>query len=52
MQYRSNAFTFFHLADAFIQSDLQMRSIEAVQLTIGQQYANAMTLLSLSIYYL
>ena len=30
-------FTFIHLADAFIQSDLQ---IEAVKLTIRQQYAS------------
>jgi len=29
-------FTFIHLADAFIQSDLPMRTIEAVQITIGQ----------------
>jgi len=41
------SFTFIHLADAFIQSDLQMRTIEAVKLTIGQQYASAMTLPSL-----
>ena len=40
-------FTFIHLADVFIQSDLQMRTIEAVKLTVGQQYASAMTLLSL-----
>ena len=33
-------FTFIHLADAFIQSDLQMR----VKLTIGQQYVGAVTL--------
>jgi len=30
-------FTFIHLVDAFIQSDLQMRTIEAVKLTVGQQ---------------
>ena len=40
-------FTFIHLADAFIQSDLQMRTIEAVKLTVGQQYASAMTRLRL-----
>ena len=40
-------FTFIHLADAFIQSDLQMRTIEAVKLTVGQQYASDITLLSL-----
>jgi len=28
-------FTFIHLADAFIQSDLQMRTKEAVKLTVG-----------------
>jgi len=37
---------YIHLADAFIQSDLQMRTKEAV-LTVGQQYASAMILLSL-----
>jgi len=41
-------FTFDHLADAFIQSDLQKRrAIEAIKLTIGQQYARAATLPSL-----
>jgi len=35
-------FTFIHLADAFIP----MRTIEAVQLTVGQQYASALGLLS------
>jgi len=37
------AFTFNHLADAFIQSELQMRrAIEAVKLlTIVQQYVKA-----------
>jgi len=34
-----------HLADAFIQSDLQLKTIEADKLTIGQQYASAMTLI-------
>jgi len=29
-------FTFIHLADAFIQSDLQMRTIEAIKITVGQ----------------
>jgi len=37
-------FTFNKLADAFIQSDLQMRTTEAVKLTIGQQHASTMTL--------
>ena len=40
-------FTFINLADAFIQSDLQMTTIEAVKLTIGQQYASAMILAGL-----
>jgi len=35
-------FTFIHVADTFIQSDLQIRTIEAVK--VGQQYASAMTL--------
>ncbi len=39
-------FTFIHLADAFIQSDLQMRTIEAIRLTVGQQYISAMALRS------
>jgi len=30
-------FTFVHLAEAFIQSDLQMRAIEAIKLTVRQQ---------------
>jgi len=39
---------YLHLADAFIQSDLQMRTNNiAVKLTVGQQYASAMTLPSL-----
>jgi len=38
---------FIHLADAFFQSSLQMRTVEEVKLTIGQQYASAMTLPSL-----
>jgi len=29
-------FTFIHVADTFIQSDLQIRTIEAVK--VGQQY--------------
>jgi len=41
-------FTCINLADAFMQNDLQMRTIEAVNITIGQQYASAMTVLSLS----
>jgi len=46
-------FTFIHLADAFLQSDLQMRTIEAVKLTIAQSYASVtMTLPSLITQYL
>jgi len=44
---RENTFTFINLAGAFIQSDWQMRTIEAVKLTVGQQYASAMTQLRL-----
>ncbi len=36
-------FTFSHLADAFIQIDLQMRTKEAIKSTKEQQYASAMT---------
>ncbi len=36
-------FTFSHLAEAFIQSDLQMRAIEAIKTTKEQQHASAMT---------
>ncbi len=36
-------FTFSHLADAFIQSNLQMRTIEAIKINKEQQYASAMT---------
>ncbi len=36
-------FTFSHLADAFIQSDLQMRTLEAIKPTKEQQRASAMT---------
>jgi len=32
-----------HLADAVIQSDLQMRTIEAIKPTKEQQHASAMT---------
>jgi len=32
------SFTFIHLANAFIQSDLQMRTIEADKLTVGQKH--------------
>ncbi len=40
-------FTFNHLADAFIQSDVQMRrTIEAIRQSREQQYASAMTSLS------
>ncbi len=35
--------TFSHLADAFIQSDLQMRTLEAIKTTKEQQHASAMT---------
>ncbi len=39
--------TFNHLADAFIQSDVQMRrTIEAIRQSREQQYASAMTSLS------
>ncbi len=42
-------FTFNHLADAFIQSDVQMRrTIEAIRPSREQQYTSAMTSLSLS----
>ncbi len=34
-------FTFSFLAEAFIQSDLQMRRIEAIKTTKEQQYASA-----------
>ena len=40
-------FTFIHLADAFIQSDLQMITLEAVKLTAGQQNVSAITFHSL-----
>ncbi len=40
-------FTFNHLADAFIQSDIQMRrTIEAIRPSREQQYTSAMTSLS------
>ncbi len=40
-------FTFNHLADAFIQSDVQMRrTIEAIRPSREQQYRSAMTSLS------
>ena len=40
-------FTFNHLADAFIQSDLQMRIVETIGSTRQQQrYTSAMTSLS------
>ncbi len=41
-------FTFNHLADAFIQSDVQMRRIEAIRPSREQQYTSAMTSLSKS----
>ncbi len=34
-------FTFYYLAEAFIQSDLQMRRIEAIKPTKEQWYASA-----------
>ncbi len=40
-------FTFNHLADAFIQSDVQMRrTVEAIRPSREQQYTSAMTSLS------
>ncbi len=36
-------FTFNHLADAFFQSDCQMRIIEAIKPTKEQQYVSAVT---------
>ncbi len=40
-------FTFNHLADAFFQSDVQMRrTIEAIRPSREQQYTSAMTSLS------
>ncbi len=40
-------FTFNHLADAFIQSDVQMRrTIEAIRPSREQQYTSALTSLS------
>ncbi len=40
-------FTFNHLADAFIQSDVQMRrTIEAIRPSREQQYTSVMTSLS------
>ncbi len=43
----SITFTFNHLADAFIQSDVQMRrTIEAIRPSREQQYTSAMTSLS------
>ncbi len=45
--YSTFTFTFNHLADAFIQSDVQMRrTIEAIRQSREQQYASAMTSLS------
>ncbi len=43
-------FTFNHLADAFIQSDVQMRrTIEAIRPSREQQYTSAMTSASVSL---
>ncbi len=40
-------FTFNHLADAFIQSDVQMRrTIEAIRPSREQQYTSVLTSLS------
>ncbi len=45
--YITFTFTFNHLADAFIQSDVQMRrTIEAIRPSREQQYTSAMTSLS------
>ncbi len=35
--------TFSHLADAFIQSDLQMRTMEAIKINKSAWYASAIT---------
>ncbi len=44
---QSFTFTFNHLADAFIQSDVQMRrTIEAIRPSREQQYTSAMKSLS------
>ncbi len=39
-------FTFSHLADTFIQTDLQMRTMEAIQIKKEQWYVSAITSLS------
>ncbi len=45
--FKTFTFTFNHLADAFIQSDVQMRrTIEAIRPSREQQYTSAMTSLS------
>ncbi len=36
-------FAFNHLANAFNQSDLQMRKVEAIKPTKDQQYVSAVT---------
>jgi len=36
-------FTIIHLADTFIQRNLQMRTTVAVKLTVEQQYLSTMT---------
>ncbi len=46
-QFKTFTFTFNHLADAFIQSDVQMRrTIEAIRPSREQQYTSALTSLS------
>ncbi len=43
---QNSTFTFNNLADACIQSDVQMRTIEAIRPLRVQQYTSAMTSLS------
>ncbi len=38
-----STYTFNHLADAFIQSDVQMRITEAIRREREQQYTSVMT---------
>ncbi len=40
LNYLLFTFTFNHLADTFIQSDLQMRTIEAIKTNKKQQHAS------------
>ncbi len=48
MQYKilSSTKLHLHLANAFIQSDLQMKTIEAIKSTKEQRYTSAVTSLS------